>query len=138
MSDSPYHLRRDAIHLGGPRSAAPVPAFNEDYERYMAAHCTEADPGRLIAVHESREDWPVWEVHPAGDEVVVVLQGRAEFLLDRGGEITRIVVGPHEAIINPAGVPHTANVLEPFTAMYITPCPGTEHLPRSDRPKPRS
>jgi hypothetical protein len=42
-------------------------------------------------------------------------------------------VGPHEAVINPAGVPHTANVIEAFLALYITPGPGTEHIPRDDR-----
>lgn len=133
MSDSPYQLESDAIHLGGPRSAIPIPAFNNGYDRYMAAHCTEAEPGRLVGMHESKEDWPVWEIHPAGDEIVIVTKGRAEFLQEINGEVKRTVVGPNEAIINPAGVPHTAYVIEPFTAVYITPCPGTDHRPRSDR-----
>ena len=29
----------------------------------------------LIAVHEFSGDWPTWEVHPAGDEIVMLLSG---------------------------------------------------------------
>jgi mannose-6-phosphate isomerase-like protein (cupin superfamily) len=130
MSGLPLHLERDAIHLPATRGAVALPAFGGEYERYIAAHCTAADPGRLVAIAESKESWPVWEVHPAGEEIVIVVSGRAEFLQDVGGTIERVIVGPNEAIINPAGVPHTANVIEPFTAVYITPCPETHHLPR--------
>jgi hypothetical protein len=33
-------------------------------------------------------------------------------------------------MINPAGVWHTADVEEPVKAIYITPCPGTQHRAR--------
>ncbi|MCW5837145.1 MAG: cupin domain-containing protein [Labilithrix sp.] len=130
MTDEPLRLGRDAIHLGGPSVALALRAFGGDYDRYVAAHCTSEDPGRLVSVAESTEDWPVWEVHPAGDEVVVVLKGRAELVQDFDGALRTVVLGPNDAVVNPAGVPHTANVIEPFTALYITPCPGTIHLPR--------
>jgi hypothetical protein len=58
------------------------------------------------------------------------MQGKAEFIHDFGGTHRRSIVGPSEAVVNPAGVPHTANVIEPFTAVYLTPCPDTKHLPR--------
>lgn len=127
---STLNLTRDAIHLGGAESALPVPAFNHGYEAYAKAFCTLEHPGRLVAIYTTSEDWAVWEMHPAGDEVVIVTAGRAEFLQDIDGTIVRTVVGPNEAVINPAGVAHTANVIEPFTAVYITPGPGTEHRPR--------
>lgn len=130
MSEKPLHLESDAIHLGGLRGAVPVVGFDNDYERYMAAHCTPADPGRLVSLATSTKNWPVWELHPSGDEVVIVISGKAEFIQDFNGTLKRIVVGPNEAIINPPGVPHTANVIEAFTALYITPCPETSHLPR--------
>lgn len=129
MSEKALHLERDAIHLAA-RGVAPIPDFNNEYDRYIAAHCTADDPGRLVGISESKEDWPSWEIHPAGEEVVIVLNGKAEFLQDFDGTIKRIIVGPNEAIINPPNVPHTANVIEPFTAVYITPCPETRHVPR--------
>ncbi|MBX3213990.1 MAG: cupin domain-containing protein [Labilithrix sp.] len=130
MSEKPLRLGPDAIHLGGQSAALAVRAFGNDYDGYVAAHCTPDDPGRLVSVAESAEDWPVWEVHPAGDEVVIVLKGRAELIQDFDGTHRTVVLGPNDAVVNPAGIPHTANVIEPFTALYITPCPGTTHLPR--------
>ncbi|MBE2248361.1 MAG: cupin domain-containing protein [Myxococcus sp.] len=131
MSEKPLNLERDAIHLGAPSTAVPVPGFEHDYEKYVAAHCSPDDPGRLVTLATSTKDWPVWETHPAGAEVVIVLSGRAEFIQDVGGARRHVIVGPNEAVINPPGVPHTANVIEPFTALYITPGPGTTHLPRT-------
>jgi hypothetical protein len=125
-------LQSDALHLAA-SGVRPVPGFGHDYERYLETYCTKADPGRLVAIHETKEAWTMWEVHPAGDEVVVVLRGRARFIQEIGGEQHIVVVGPNEAIINPLGTPHTADVLEPFTALYITACPGTHHRPRSAR-----
>lgn len=127
------HLRLaadDAVHLDSGTGAVPIPGFKDDYDAYIAAHCATA-PGRLVSLATSEKAWPVWETHPAGDEVVIVTKGRAEFIQELGdGTRRRVVVGPNEAIINPAGVPHTANVIEPFTALYLTPCPGTTHRPR--------
>ena len=81
-------------------------------------------------IERSPADWPVWECHPQGDEPVLVLSGRAVFIqaLDAGDQ--HIEDGAGEALVNPAGVWHTADVHEPLTALYLTPCPGTEHRAR--------
>jgi quercetin dioxygenase-like cupin family protein len=130
MTTQHLRLLRDGVHLGDAGAAIPLPAFDNGYDRYIAAHCGKDAPGRLVTMATTTEDWPVWEVHPAGDEVVIVVSGKARFIQDIGGERRRTIVGPSEAIVNPAGVPHTADVIEPFTAIYITPCPDTTHLPR--------
>ena len=127
------NLEHDGIHLQEPNGAVALRDFNSDYDAYIAAHCTPGAPGRLVTISTSSEDWPVWEVHPAGDEVVVVLRGKAEFIQDFSSAQRRTIVCANEAVVNPAGVPHTANVLEAFTALYITPCPGTQHLPRDPK-----
>lgn len=124
------HLLQDAVHLGAPSQALPVLDFGHDYAKYEADFCSKSDPGRLVCLYETKGDWEAWEAHPAGDELVVVLSGRAEFLQEVAGEVRRVVVGSHQAIINPPGVWHTANVLEPFLALFITPGPGTTHRPR--------
>ena len=124
------NLLKDAVHLGAPSSALPVFDFNHDYDAYLAAFCKESDPGRLVSLYETKSDWEAWEAHPAGDELVVVLSGKAEFLQEVDGEERRTIVGAHQAIINPPGVWHTANVIEPFLALFVTPGPGTTHRPR--------
>jgi hypothetical protein len=46
------------------------------------------------------------------------------------GEHEQVVLGPCEAMINPCGVWHSADVHEPVWFMTITPGQGTEHRPR--------
>lgn len=127
---NPLNLIKDAVHLGALSKALPVTDFGHDYDKYLAEFCTQDDPGRLVCLYESKSDWSAWEAHPAGDELVVVLSGKAEFLQEVEGEEQRVIVSPHQAIINPPGVWHTANVLEPFVALFVTPGPGTTHRPR--------
>jgi hypothetical protein len=35
----------------------------------------------LVSVHSFSEDWETWEKYPAGDEMVVLMSGRAELVL---------------------------------------------------------
>jgi mannose-6-phosphate isomerase-like protein (cupin superfamily) len=130
MTTTKFHLESSPIHLSADSRATRVPDFAGDYARYEQRHCRNDDGGRLIGFSHTLEDWPVWECHPAGDEVVIVLSGKAELVQLIDGEERRTVLTTGEAIINPAGVRHTANVIQPFSAVYITPCPGTEHHPR--------
>lgn len=123
-------LLRDAVHLGASSKALPVLDFGHDYDKYLAEFCSESDPGRLVCLYESRSDWAAWEAHPSGDELVLVLSGKAEFLQEVNGKEHRTIVEPYQAIINPPGVWHTANVIEPFLALFVTPGPGTTHRPR--------
>lgn len=123
-------LTLDAVHLSDQQAAIPVLAFEHRYDEYVAKHCVGGEVGRLVTMYTSTERWGSWETHPAGDELVLVLSGRAEFIQLIDGVERRVVVGKNQAIINPAGVAHTANVIEPFAALYVTPGPGTSHRPR--------
>ena len=119
------------IHLAAESRAIAVPDFAGDFDAYVARHCSPEEPGRLVMSFHTEKDWAMWECHPEGDEIVILTSGKAEFFQDFNTMIKRVVVSAGEAIINPKGVPHTANVIEPFTAIYITPCPGTTHRPRA-------
>jgi hypothetical protein len=46
------------------------------------------------------------------------------------GAARHVDLGPCEAIVNPPGVWHTADVHEPGRYLTITPGEGTEHRPR--------
>lgn len=126
----PIDLTHDAVHLSDRQQMIPVFQFEHGYDAYVAKHCVGGEVGRLVTMHTTTENWGSWETHPVGEELVLVLSGRAEFIQLVDGVERRVVVGPHETIINPAGVAHTANVIEPFAALYITPAPGTSHRPR--------
>ena len=137
MSDDttgPFDLSRTPIHLGAEGApSVPLPGFGFDppsFEAYIAAHCSDGAPGRLVMVEATPTDWEWWECHTEGDEIVVVLEGRGRFLQEIDGAVRETPVSAGDTLVNPRGVWHTADVEEPIRAIYITPCPGTEHRKR--------
>lgn len=133
----PFQLNETPIHLGSRvgrnEPAVPLPGFGFDppaFEAYIEKHCAPGAPGRLIMQESSPANWSMWECHTEGDEIVIVLEGKGVFIQAIDGAERRTPFGPGSTMINPAGVWHTADVEEPMRAIYITPCPGTEHRPR--------
>ena len=130
----PFDLATTPIHLpGATSSAVPLPGFGFDgpsFEAYIEEHCSDADPGRLVMIETTAESWPTWECHPVGAELVIVLAGRGTFHQEIDGEVRSTPFEAGTTLINPPGVWHTADVSEAMRAIYITPCPGTDHRPR--------
>jgi quercetin dioxygenase-like cupin family protein len=121
------------IHLGLGSTAVAVDGFGWDGDAlaaYATAVAADGAEGRLVMVFQGSTSWDAWERHPAGDEVVVCLSGRMTLVLDVDGEHRPVELGPCEAMINPAGAWHTADVHEPVVFLTITPGEGTEHRPR--------
>jgi mannose-6-phosphate isomerase-like protein (cupin superfamily) len=80
----------------------------------------------LIALFEFREDWPSWEIHPNGDEIVVLLSGSATFVLKLADGKREIALSePGDSVIVPRGVWHTARIDAPAKMLFITPGEGT-------------
>lgn len=130
----PFDLDRTYVHLGLGATAEPLPDFRWDEEclsRYSASHSDDGDEGRLVMVGDISSTWSVWERHPAGEEVVVVLSGRVTLIQEIDGGEERWELRAGQAIVNPTGVWHTCDVHEPGRALYITPGRGTEHRPRA-------
>lgn len=121
------------VHLGLGSRATPVEGFAWDAEAlgaYMEAVASDGAEGRMVMIFDSADSWTSWERHPAGDEVVVCLSGRLTMIRETDGEPDPVTLGPGEAMINPAGIWHTADVSEPARILTITPGIGTEHRPR--------
>ena len=76
--------------------------------------------------------WDAWEMHPNGEELVVCVEGRIELTQEIDGDTRSVKLKPGEAVINPRGVWHTADVDGEATALFITAGVGTEHRPRVD------
>lgn len=122
------------IHLGPGGTAETVADFDwtpeqlAAYERATAAHGAD---GRIVMVFQMEGSWTTWERHPLGDEVVVACSGRHRFVQEIDGteHVDEIIAG--QAVVNPPGVWHTADSVEPGLVLTITPGLGTEHRPRS-------
>lgn len=88
----------------------------------------ELDQGRLISAFSFSQDWPSWERHPAGEELVMLLGGATTLVLEEVNgerELPLETVGRY--VLVPRGVWHTARTTQPTTLLFITPGAGTEH-----------
>ncbi len=80
----------------------------------------------LVSRFEFDSDWPTWEIHPAGDELVYLLSGAAKMILATpGGDTSVHLSTPGEFVIVPRNTWHTAKVSEPAAMLFITPGEGT-------------
>ncbi len=121
------------IHLGLGGTAVPVQDFEWSDERLAAyERATRADgpDGRMAMMFHMVGSWTTWERHPLGAEVVIACTGTHRFVqqLPDGEVAEEISAG--QALINPAGVWHTADSGDGGWVMTITPGLGTEHRPR--------
>lgn len=82
----------------------------------------------LVASFRFEADWPTWEIHPEGDEIVVLMSGAADLVLDVNGShrATRLSK-PGEYVIVPRATWHTAKISVPTAMLFITPGEGTEN-----------
>ncbi len=88
----------------------------------------------LIASHSFDSDWPTWEMHPAGDEFVMLLSGAADMvLLQDGDENIASLDSPGSFVIVPRGTWHTARVAQAATMLFVTPGEGTENRVEPER-----
>jgi mannose-6-phosphate isomerase-like protein (cupin superfamily) len=90
---------------------------------------TDLNSGRLVGTTPQKKDWPIWERHPAGDEILILLSGELEMVLETrtGPRKTRLKAG--QTFVVPRNTWHRALVKKPGKLMFITPGAGTEHRP---------
>lgn len=82
----------------------------------------------LISEHAFSEDWGNWEIHPAGDEFIYLLEGAAEFVCYADGEETAIRLDqPGQFVVVPRNAWHTARTSVPTRALFVTPGAETQH-----------
>lgn len=85
--------------------------------------------GRLFSALTMGSDWTNWEMHPAGDEVLVMLEGAVTFRFEEAAGTREIELTAGRVLIVPRGVWHTAKVRTPSKLLAITAGQGTQHKP---------
>jgi len=92
--------------------------LDEEYKEF-AGHL-------LISSYAFDDDWPTWEVHPAGDEFVILVSGDADLVLARAnGDETIRMTEPGTFVLVPKDTWHTARIRRHTVMMFITPSEGT-------------
>lgn len=133
MSEGPRRLAESFVHLGLGATAVPQPPFDGMawYDGYGARHGDDGREGRLVSQYTFTEDWPSWEMHPLGDELVICIAGRMDLIQEfPDGRTVEMTLEAGEYGINPPGVWHIANIASEATAIFVTAGEETQHRPR--------
>ncbi len=125
----PFDLSARFAHLDDAGGAEAQPAF-DGMAWYADYEARSGGSGRLVALHAFAAPWDSWEMHPAGDEMVVCTRGTLTLVQQGSAGESRIPLRAGEYAINPAGTWHTADADGPCEALFITAGAGTEHKPR--------
>jgi mannose-6-phosphate isomerase-like protein (cupin superfamily) len=127
-TDATFDLADTYVQLDDGPAAIAVEVDDDFWEKVESR--PELRGGRLVGAFHNTADWPVWEMHPVGDEVVCLLSGAIDVVLDQedGERVVELHAGA--TFIVPRGVWHTATVHEPGDTLHITRGEGTQHRQR--------
>ena len=126
-SPSTFDLISTYVHLQDGVAAVPV-EVGEDFWATIDKR-TELYSGRLVTLFhiQSTDEWVHWEMHPAGDEVVYLLSGAIDIILQEESSERIIELRSRAASLIPRGVWHRAIVHTPSDLLFITRGAGTQH-----------
>lgn len=84
----------------------------------------------LISCFEFEHDWSSWEMHPQGDETVILLSGQVTFVLQQdAGEKLVLLEQPGDFVVVPKNTWHRARTAVKTKLLFVTPGEGTQHKP---------
>ena len=70
------------VRLRGDATVETLPVDDSFWSRLMSGELGTFHNDYLVSCHTFETDWPMWEMHPNGDEIVCLLSGMATFILD--------------------------------------------------------
>jgi quercetin dioxygenase-like cupin family protein len=133
MADEVFDLTQYPAHLGLGARVERLERFDgtgDWYMRYGEAHMADGFEGRLVSMYRFEESWDSWEMHPNGDELVLCVDGQMTLHQEIDGVRKTVTLRSGEAVINPPGAWHTADIEGLATAVFITSGAGTENRTR--------
>jgi mannose-6-phosphate isomerase-like protein (cupin superfamily) len=84
----------------------------------------------LVITSTHDQKWSNWELHPNGDEIIVLIAGSVDLTLDQEGTVQAVSLRkPGDFVLVEKGTWHTANPQGSATLLFITAAEGTTHRP---------
>jgi mannose-6-phosphate isomerase-like protein (cupin superfamily) len=122
-ADGPFSPHRTYVQLTDEGRVVPIEVGPDFWSDTVNRHAE----GRLAFAYHFERDTTTWERHPQGEELVYVLSGAVDFVLELpdGERVVELRAG--EAYIMPRGVWHRQVVREPGDILFITAGKGTQH-----------
>lgn len=117
-----------------PQQRAHVEAFTPELYQRLDQHYDHFAQHQLVSLHTFTEDWPTWERHPAGDELVMLLSGAVTLIVQtESGEQSLQLEKPNHYVVVPKNCWHTMKTRTRSSMLFITPGEGTENTERPSR-----
>jgi mannose-6-phosphate isomerase-like protein (cupin superfamily) len=86
--------------------------------------------GWLVGVYSITQDAQAWELHPSGDELLAMLTGEMDVVLELADGEATITLQAGQACLVPRGTWHRQVVRRPGEYLGATYGKGTQHRPR--------
>ena len=98
-----YDLNTDFLRLRGDCTTEALALGDQFWPQLMSGKLGDFHHEYLVATSAFDRDWSNWECHPNGDEIVLLLAGRATFVLETSaGERREELAGVGEYVRVPA------------------------------------
>ena len=124
----PFNLASTYMRLRPDVSVEPLPVDDAFWRRLSRGELGTFHNEYLVTCHSVDCDWPIWEMHPNGDEVVCLLAGAATMVFEEEGQHRAVELKDDGAyVIVPKGIWHTTKVSGPSRMLFITAGEGTQH-----------
>jgi len=124
----PLNLTSTYLRLRSDASIEPLSVDKTFWDRLTTGQLGKFHHEFLVSSHAVVNDWSVWEMHPNGEEVVLLLDGQVTFILEHeNGDLAVELVETGSFVVVPKGTWHTVKVRERATMLFITAGEGTQH-----------
>ena len=123
-----FDLRKTYMELADGGAARPIEADERFWPELMSGE--RRIDGRLMIASQVSEDAPHWEMHPQGEEMVILISGAVDVVLEAPeGERVVALRPAARCCLVPRGLWHRFVVREPGELLFITHGEGTQHRP---------
>src|SRR5262245_63653327 len=112
-TDSSFDLMNTYVFLQDSGCAPRIEVTETFWRDLMSGNATSAGAalvangaGWLTAIYRMERDTPTWEMHPAGDELFVLLSGAIDIVLEREGGNRIVKLREGQSCLGPRGTWH--------------------------------
>ena len=130
--DNQEKLSSTYIRLKNNAHAERIPVTPEFWPDLISGRLGDFHHEYLVTHLSFTEDWTTWEIHPNGDEIVILVNGSAEMIMEiADGEVSQSLQNPGDFAFVTSNTWHTANITSPCSMIFITAGEGTLNKERA-------
>jgi mannose-6-phosphate isomerase-like protein (cupin superfamily) len=128
----PFNLASTFLRLRSDASVEPLAVNDTFWQKIMTGQLGDFHNEYLVSMSSFDADWPMWEMHPNGDEIVCLLSGSVVFTLETADGPKPVELSESGSyVVVPKATWHTAKANGPCRMLFITAGEGTQH--RADK-----